>query len=302
MSGSLAAVAPGAGVRGAPNPNIRAVNDAANPNMQQGAAVPDQSQPSIPPQILAALLAQQGQGQAQPQPQQPAVSPRIPLQPNAPSVTGSVPALPTASPPQTPQPSPDAMRLFSSSASGNPDVDSLAKQGRNGDTHMVHAQTGELNIPTRVQTPALMDALHKVFHSHGLNMHQFIVGHPDGSVNPSTGAQEFAGVSINQNQSVPTVGGMGGSLVQPSSGSNTTLAQLLQSAAVGNRMMSGGNSGAMASGGGTQSLGSTVSQGIQQGQSLGKSISSLGSLFSSNGGGDAIAGNYDVAPVQQESL
>lgn len=185
MSGPLASVAPGAGIRGVPNPNNRRVNDIASGqapapgmNLAQSAnppPTPGGGGGSIPPALLAMMAVQQ--------PQQPLASPmagRIPLAPGAPSIGRGVPAMPTVSPAaQGPQ---DAARLFGGS---------LAQKGRNGDNAVAHVQTGEIVIPLAAQSPALMGALAQVFTQNGLDIRQFVVGSQHAKKNPHTGLHEF---------------------------------------------------------------------------------------------------------------
>jgi hypothetical protein len=67
----------------------------------------------------------------------------------------------------------------------------LALQGRRGDTRLAHVTPGEVVIPQRLQTPAVMGYLAAAARAAGLDPRSLLVGHPRGRVNPRTGQQEF---------------------------------------------------------------------------------------------------------------
>jgi hypothetical protein len=67
----------------------------------------------------------------------------------------------------------------------------LALQGRRGDTRLAHVTPGEVVIPQRLQTPAVMGYLAAAARAAGLDPRSLLVGHPAGKINPRTGQQEF---------------------------------------------------------------------------------------------------------------
>lgn len=64
---------------------------------------------------------------------------------------------------------------------------------RGGDDTVTYAQSGEIVIPVEVQKrfPDLVEAALAAIQQSGANPSRFVVGSPDGSYNPQTGAQEF---------------------------------------------------------------------------------------------------------------
>jgi hypothetical protein len=64
---------------------------------------------------------------------------------------------------------------------------------RGGDDTVTYSQTGEIVIPVEVQRrfPGLAEAAMAAIQQSGANPSRFVVGSPDGSYNPQTGAQEF---------------------------------------------------------------------------------------------------------------
>lgn len=80
--------------------------------------------------------------------------------------------------------------------SGIPSLDDAKhyESMRGGDNQISYTETGDMVIPPEVQqaNPALMMAAIKTFRDMGANPNQYISGHPEGSYNPDTQAQEFA--------------------------------------------------------------------------------------------------------------
>lgn len=80
--------------------------------------------------------------------------------------------------------------------SGIPSLDDAKhyQSMRGGDNQISYTETGDMVIPPEVQqaNPALMMAAIKTFRDLGANPNQYISGHPEGSYNPDTQAQEFA--------------------------------------------------------------------------------------------------------------
>jgi len=70
----------------------------------------------------------------------------------------------------------------------------LALQGRGGDTRIAHVTPGELVIPERLQTPAVMGALRVAAMHAGIDPDRLEVGRDSNSINPETGEPEFADV------------------------------------------------------------------------------------------------------------
>lgn len=67
------------------------------------------------------------------------------------------------------------------------------KAMRGGDDTISYTQTGEIVIPVAVQQrfPALAEAAMAAIQQSGADPSRFVVGSPEGSYNPETGAQEF---------------------------------------------------------------------------------------------------------------
>ena len=310
MAGPFASVTPGAGIRGVPNQNIRQVNDLASGQAQpsQLPSSPQQGQGPLPPQLMAAIMAQSG---GQPQPGQGPVdvgnvAPRIDLASQPPALSGTIPAIPAASPAATPvRPSSDVMRLFGNAATGN--GDDLAQQGRNGDDTVAHMQTGEINIPVNVQSPQLMQLLHAVFAQQGLDIGQFVVGSQKGSTNPNTGLQEFAGIAAPSN--VMTQNPFGFNQVQPTVNNTAFTVQQMPSggggAVTGPDLFSGGMSGAGAMA--AQPDVGSIASGKQLGDSIGNLMNGIANMRNNHADlaalkQDTTGQTSQVMPVQQQQL
>ena len=95
-------------------------------------------------------------------------------------------------------------------------VRALAKQGRAGDTEVAHLTPGEVVVPKRVwqADPGLRQQAAAAMAQAGLDPAQYVVGHPNNSRNPSTGAREFADL-VYQNGTYTWVNGTPGQAPQP---------------------------------------------------------------------------------------
>jgi penicillin-insensitive murein DD-endopeptidase len=70
----------------------------------------------------------------------------------------------------------------------------LAAQGRGEDTEIAHVARGELVIPAMLQSPELLDVLRAAAAAQNIPFERLRVGSRQNSINPNTGAAEFAGV------------------------------------------------------------------------------------------------------------
>lgn len=183
------------GAMGMPPPGGQMPQPGMPPGMgqQQGAL--------IPPQILAALMAQHG-GQ-----QQPGMPPGQP-----PPQAGGMPQ-----PPQQQQPPP--FPGVGAAAAQNPNLAmfgragqmgqggplqrpggqqprltpaEMARLGRMGDQVVGHLTPGEIQVPPELQSPKVLAVLDKAFDKAGVSQQQFTAGSPQSSVNPNTGAPEYS--------------------------------------------------------------------------------------------------------------
>jgi len=68
----------------------------------------------------------------------------------------------------------------------------LAAQGRGGDTEVAHVTPGELVIPPNLQTPEILSLLQEAAFARGIDITRLFVGSEGNSINPRTGAGEFA--------------------------------------------------------------------------------------------------------------
>jgi len=95
-------------------------------------------------------------------------------------------------------------------------VRALAKQGRAGDTEVAHLTPGEVVVPKRVwqADPGLRQQAAAAMAQAGLDPAQYVVGHPNNSRNPATGAREFADL-VYQNGTYTWVNGTPGQAPQP---------------------------------------------------------------------------------------
>jgi hypothetical protein len=71
-------------------------------------------------------------------------------------------------------------------------VRQLAAQGRGEDTEVAHVARGELVVPQALQTPEFMAALARAAAAYGVPLERLSVGSARNSINPHTGAPEFA--------------------------------------------------------------------------------------------------------------
>jgi murein DD-endopeptidase MepM/ murein hydrolase activator NlpD len=67
----------------------------------------------------------------------------------------------------------------------------LAAQGRGEDTEIAHLTPGELVIPRTLQSPELMDALHRAAAAHNIPLEMLSVGNARNRINPNIGVPEF---------------------------------------------------------------------------------------------------------------
>lgn len=78
-------------------------------------------------------------------------------------------------------------------------VQAMARKGRAGDTEVGHLTPGEVVVPKRVweADPGLQHRAMAAMARAGMNPAQYIVGHPENSRNPRTGAREFAAQMVS---------------------------------------------------------------------------------------------------------
>lgn len=93
----------------------------------------------------------------------------------------------------------------------------MAAKGRGGDTHMVHATTGEIMVPPAVaDRPGTRETLARSFEETGVPMEKYTVGSPSASINPETGQEEysldmiFEGAKALADVGTSFIGGVGG--------------------------------------------------------------------------------------------
>lgn len=81
--------------------------------------------------------------------------------------------------------------------------------GRRGDNQMAHVGTGEVMIPPQVvdKNPQILGPLVKAFQKSGMDWRRYLVGAPQNSRNPNTGAKEFSYGSDTPGGSVEGIGG-----------------------------------------------------------------------------------------------
>lgn len=98
----------------------------------------------------------------------------------------------------------------------NNKMQSLAGMGRGGDTAMAHLTPGEVVIPKSIvqMYPDLVQSISDAIRRRGRNPRDFIVGAPEGPLNPVTGVEEFGfggdGVGGGEAGDSPGGGGFGG--------------------------------------------------------------------------------------------
>ncbi len=68
----------------------------------------------------------------------------------------------------------------------------LAAQGRGEDTEIAHVTRGEFVVPQALQTPEFMAALQRAAEAQNIPLERLRVGSAKNSLNPATGAPEFA--------------------------------------------------------------------------------------------------------------
>lgn len=71
------------------------------------------------------------------------------------------------------------------------DDNQLAKAGINGDTKLIHSTPGDVTIPAERRNQVVDDQLNRIL---GGDLGRFTVGHPDNSLNPTTGLIQFEDV------------------------------------------------------------------------------------------------------------
>src|SRR4051812_2731005 len=78
----------------------------------------------------------------------------------------------------------------------------LAAQGRGNDTEVAHVARGELVVPRDLQNPEVLVALRHAAAVHNIPLEVLSVGNLMNSINPATGAPEFAH-SVDDQPRVP---------------------------------------------------------------------------------------------------
>jgi hypothetical protein len=68
----------------------------------------------------------------------------------------------------------------------------LAAAGRGEDTEIAHVALGELVVPAALQSPEVLDVLRRAAESQNIPFDRLRVGSRENSINPNTGAVEFA--------------------------------------------------------------------------------------------------------------
>jgi len=84
----------------------------------------------------------------------------------------------------------------------------LAGMGRGGDTALAHMTPGEVVIPESIlqENPGLIQAISQALQARGANPRDFVVGAPEGNVNPETGLEEFGFIRKLLSFAAPVVG------------------------------------------------------------------------------------------------
>ena len=97
----------------------------------------------------------------------------------------------------------------------NRKMQSLAGLGRGGDTALAHLTPGEIVVPQSITElyPDLVGAISEAIRRRGRNPADFIVGAPQGPLNPHTGMEEFGlgGDGVGGGEAGDSPGGSGGS-------------------------------------------------------------------------------------------
>ena len=96
----------------------------------------------------------------------------------------------------------------------NQRMQSLAGLGRGGDTTLAHLTPGEVVVPRSIAQmyPDLVSSIADAIRRRGRNPSDFIVGAPEGPLNPHTGMEEFGlgGDGVGGGESGDSPGGSGG--------------------------------------------------------------------------------------------
>lgn len=89
----------------------------------------------------------------------------------------------------------------------------LAERGRKTDDEVGHLTSGEVIIPRNlVADPEVIAVLEEIFQQRGMDLERYMVGSPENSINPATGAREFFGSDAERDfeEAQGQFGGAGG--------------------------------------------------------------------------------------------